>query len=86
MATRIRVASVVVVIAIGEPRRALDDLVEFAAVEPDAAALRSEIDFDTLPVADRELDIAPWTLHSGGLLMFCWSVMGHAAGRRAGVS
>jgi len=30
---------------------ALDDLVEFAAIEPDAAALGTIVDFHTLPVA-----------------------------------
>jgi hypothetical protein len=44
---------------------ALDDLVEFAAVEPDAAALRAVIDLDTLPVAHMESHLAHGAHHSG---------------------
>lgn len=37
---------------------AFDDLVEFAAIEPDSPALRAIIDFDALPLAHDEIDFA----------------------------
>src|SRR5688500_2557610 len=51
-------------------RAALDDLVELAAVEPDAAALRAIVDLDPLPIAHRERHAADRTLH-GGDFGFC---------------
>ena len=44
---------------------ALDDLVELAAVEPDAAALRAIVDLDALPVAHRQPDLADGAEHRG---------------------
>ena len=37
---------------------ALDDLVEFAAIEPDPTALRAIVDLDALPLAHDEIDAA----------------------------
>lgn len=42
----------VIVIIVEESFAAADDLVEFAAIEPDTAALRADIDFDALPFGD----------------------------------
>lgn len=40
------------------PAGTLDDLVEFASIKPDAAALRTVIDLDTLAFAHHERDAA----------------------------
>src|SRR5919109_3146504 len=48
--------------------RALDDFVEFAAVQPDAATLRAIIDFYALPVCHLQLDLTRRTLHLSFLL------------------
>lgn len=37
---------------------ALDNLVEFAAIEPDPTALRAVVDLDALPLAHDEIDAA----------------------------
>src|SRR5687768_8711596 len=56
-----------VVVFVDESRGALDDLVEFASVEPDAAALLAEIDLDPLTIADHQLGLTARAFHSGGL-------------------
>jgi hypothetical protein len=40
-----------------------DDLVEFSAVEPDAATLGTVINFDRVAVSDLEVNGTHWTLH-----------------------
>ena len=42
---------------------ALDDFVEFAAVQPDSAALRALIDFDALPLTHGEGNVANRARH-----------------------
>ena len=42
---------------------ALDDFVEFAAVQPDSAALRAIIDFDALPLTHGEGNVANRARH-----------------------
>jgi hypothetical protein len=59
---------VIIVTAIGEARGAFDDLVEFSSVQPDTAALRTEINLHALTIADREVDLTPWTFHLDDLL------------------
>ncbi|KAI1692891.1 hypothetical protein DdX_20960 [Ditylenchus destructor] len=44
---------------------ALDDLVELAAVEPDAPALRAVVDLDPLPIAHVQAHLAYGAQHSG---------------------
>jgi hypothetical protein len=44
----------------------LDDLVEFAAVEPNAAALRTVIDLDSLALTHHEANATGRAEHSGG--------------------
>ena len=44
-------------------RTSLDDFVEFSTVEPDAAALRAVVDFDSLAFRDHEGYAASWTVH-----------------------
>jgi hypothetical protein len=51
-----------------EARRAFDNLVELAAVEPDAAALGAIIDFDPPAVSEEEVGGAVGTLHRHSLL------------------
>lgn len=46
---------------------ALDDLVEFAAIEPDASALRAVINLDALSVAHDQCDATNWAIHSSVL-------------------
>ena len=62
---------------------AIDDLVEFAAIEPDAATLRAIVDLDALPLAHHEIDAACWAqqplgrttiYHDGFLSSGCWPV------------
>src|SRR3546814_8298546 len=43
---------------------ALDDLVELPAIEPHPAALRAEVDFDALPLGDRQRDLANGAEHA----------------------
>lgn len=64
MAT-VAVAVVVVVTFFSARRLAgpLDDLVEFAPVEPYAPALWAVIYFDTLPLSKHQVDITCWTFH-----------------------
>ena len=46
---------------------ALDDLVELAAIEPDAAALRAIVDFDALPFAHHQRHAADGAGHGLGI-------------------
>src|SRR3546814_2147482 len=46
---------------------ALDDLVELPAIEPHPAALRAEVDFDALPLGDRQRDLARSEEHTSEL-------------------
>lgn len=41
----------------GELKRAIDDLVQLPAVEPNATALRTVIDLDSVSVGDHEIDL-----------------------------
>lgn len=41
----------------------LDDLIELAAVEPDATAFRAVIDFDAISVRHHQFPVAVWTFH-----------------------
>src|SRR3546814_19047839 len=43
---------------------ALDDLVELPAIEPHPASLRAEVDFDALPLGDRQRDLAKGAEHA----------------------
>src|SRR5687767_3825132 len=43
--------------------RALQDLVELAAVQPDAEAVREEVDIVALAIGDRQGDLAVWAEH-----------------------
>src|SRR3546814_17001684 len=71
---------------------ALDDLVEFAAIEPDPTTLRAIVDLDALPLAHDEIDAAcraqqplgrTAIYHDGFLLPnIAPSVVGGAARRR----
>lgn len=65
------------------PGAAFDDLVEFAAIEPDAATLRAIVDFNALPFAHDEIDAArraqqplggTTIYHDGYLSSGCWPV------------
>ena len=47
---------------------AVDDLVELAAVEPDAAAFRTIVDFDRLALTHHQIDLAGGAQHPGGHL------------------
>src|SRR5687768_11391849 len=53
------VAVVVTFVGLG----ALDDLVEFAAVEPDASALGAVVDLDALSVGHDQGEVATGTIH-----------------------
>ena len=62
---------------------ALDDLVEFAAIEPDAATLRAIVDLDALPFAHDEIDAASRAkqplggttiYHDEYLSLGCWPI------------
>src|SRR5690349_13695826 len=65
VARRLAIAlAIVVVVAAGEARRALDELVQLTAVQPDAAALRTEVDFDSLTIADHQVHLTPRALHT----------------------
>src|SRR5690606_15930586 len=57
--------------AVGKGLRhaALDDLVELAAVEPDAAALRAIVDLDPLAVAHRQRHAADRAGHGGDFVL-----------------
>jgi hypothetical protein len=48
--------------------RAFDDLIEFAAIQPNAATLGAIIDFDTLALGYMQVDLAGWTFH--GCMLF----------------
>ena len=66
-AVRIPAAVIIIVItslAFGRLVGALDDLVQFAAIKPDAPALRTIIDFNALAVGNDQDDITLWTFHS----------------------
>src|SRR3546814_18637941 len=78
---------------------ALDDLVEFAAIEPDPTTLRAIVDLDALPLAHDEIDAAcraqqplgrPAIYHDGFLLtniappVVCGSASGRQVGRESG--
>lgn len=43
--------------------RTFDDLVQFAAVEPDAAAFGAVIDLNTVALGHQQVYIAVWALH-----------------------
>lgn len=43
--------------------RALNDFVQFSAIQPDATALRAEVDFYSLTVGHGERNKAFWTVH-----------------------
>jgi len=47
----------------GLGRVALDDLVQFPAIQPHPATSRAVVDLDALPLADDEIDAADRTLH-----------------------
>ena len=57
-------------------RLALDELVELATVEPDAAARGAVVDLDPLAVGDREHGVVDGTVHERNLLR------GERTGRR----
>jgi hypothetical protein len=61
--TRFKTAPVVIVIG-DEPGGTFDHFVELPSIQPDAAALRAEIDLDTLAIADHQVNLALRTLHS----------------------
>jgi hypothetical protein len=52
-------------------RSALDDLVEFAAIEPDAAAGGALVDFDAVTFAHHEVDIVDGAFHGASPFCFC---------------
>jgi hypothetical protein len=43
--------------------RALDQLVEFPAIQPDAATLGAIVDFNTLALGHVQVDVTGWTLY-----------------------
>jgi hypothetical protein len=49
-------------------RGAFDNLVQFAPVQPDAAALRTKINFNTLTFCDLQRDITDGTIHDSSSL------------------
>jgi hypothetical protein len=49
-------------------RAPFDYLVEFASVQPHAAAFRAVVDFDTLTLGHNEVDPAMWTKSPGGFV------------------
>src|SRR5690606_32861776 len=59
--------------------RALDDLVELAAIEPDAAAFRAVVDLDALPVRHQQFRLVYRAFHPRLLLE---TVSPHCTGRR----
>ena len=58
--------------------RALDELVEFAAIKPDAAAPGAEIDFDSLPFRHHQFGIVGRTFHV--VAPSNWPVCGNGRG------
>lgn len=45
-------------------RRSFDDLVEFAAIQPDSTAFRAIIDFDSLSLGHHQINTSTdWTIH-----------------------
>ena len=46
---------------------AFDDFIQLAAVEPDTAALRTEVYFDSLTISHGEGDVAFWAVHEGDI-------------------
>lgn len=76
-AVRIPAAVIIIVItslAFGRLVGAVDDLIQFAAVEPDAPALRTIIDFNALAVGNYQDDITLWTFHSETGVKELWMV------------
>ena len=59
----LRTVPVVVIIIAAISRCALDQLVDLTTIEPYAAALRTEIDFDALTVADHQVGLTLRALH-----------------------
>ena len=60
-------------------RIAFDDLVEFAAIKPNTAALWAIIDFDALAFAHHKADAAGRAEHSGGGIHGYWSMQNAVA-------
>jgi hypothetical protein len=41
----------------------LEDLLQFAAIQPDTPAFLAKINFNVLPVSQNQIDITVWTFH-----------------------
>jgi hypothetical protein len=61
----------VIVIVIAVARRPLEELVELAAIESHAPALRTEVNFNSLAVSDHQIDLALRALHADDTHVRC---------------
>jgi hypothetical protein len=41
----------------------IEDLLQFAAIQPDTPAFLAKINFNVLPVSQNQIDITVWTFH-----------------------